>query len=42
MTPLVLLIAVPFAVIFLGGLAVVWCAGERIVRVVRRPRAWGE
>jgi hypothetical protein len=39
---LVLIIAVPFAVIFLGGAAVVWCAGERIVRAVRRARAWGE
>jgi hypothetical protein len=39
---LVLFIAVPFAVIFLGGLAVVWCAGERLVRAVRRARAWGE
>jgi len=39
---LVLLIAIPFAVIFLGGLALVWCAGERLARVVRHPRAWGE
>ena len=39
---LALIIAVPFAVIFLGGLALVWCAGERLARVVRHPRAWGE
>jgi hypothetical protein len=39
---LVLFIAVPFAVIFLGGAAVVWCAGERLVAFVRHPRAWGE
>ena len=33
---LILIIAVPFAVIFLGGLAVAWCAGERIAAFVRK------
>ena len=33
---LALIIAVPFAVVFLGGAALAWCAGERIVQFVRR------
>ena len=35
---LALIIAVPFAVIFLGGAALAWCAGERLLRAVRH--AW--
>jgi len=36
---LVLFVAIPFAVIFLGGVALVWCAGERLVAFVRHARA---
>lgn len=35
---LVMFIAIPFAVIFLGGLAVVWWACERFLAFVRQAR----
>ena len=39
---LVLLIAAPFAITFLGGLALIWWACERLARLVRHARAVDE